>query len=114
MKGSLSDNLNVAVDPDPMRLGPPGHRIPPLLRKNIITSVEAEKLFKMYFTFQLIAFELISTVCQIYRLYEYLSFTSRSEAIYGTAGLLEVSLFVHSQSVMITAIRGRTFSLITL
>jgi hypothetical protein len=31
-----------------MRLGPPGHRIPPLLRKNIITSVEAEKLFKMY------------------------------------------------------------------
>lgn len=38
----------VAVDPDPMRLRPPGHRIPPLLRKNIITSVEAEKLFKMY------------------------------------------------------------------
>jgi len=31
-----------------MRLDPPGHRIPPLLGKNIITSVEAEKLFKMY------------------------------------------------------------------
>ena len=43
-------DLNVA-DPDPMRLGPPGHRIPPLLRKNIITSVEAEKLFKMYSLF---------------------------------------------------------------
>jgi hypothetical protein len=89
-----------------MRLGPPGHRIPPLLRKNIITSVEAEKLFKMYFAFWLIAFELILTVCQIHRLYEYLRFTSRPEALYGTAGLLEVSLFVHSQSVMITAIRG--------
>jgi hypothetical protein len=47
-KARSSDGLNVALDPDPMRLGPPGHRIPPLLRKNIITSVEAEKLFKMY------------------------------------------------------------------
>jgi hypothetical protein len=53
-----------------MRLGPPGHRIPPLLRKNIITSVEAEKLFKMYFAFRLIAFELSLTLCQIHRLYE--------------------------------------------
>ena len=43
-------DLNVA-DPDPMRLGPPGHRIPPLLRKNIITSVEAENMFKMYSLF---------------------------------------------------------------
>jgi hypothetical protein len=40
-----------AADPDPTRLGPPGHRIPPLLRKNIITSIEAEKLFKMYSLF---------------------------------------------------------------
>lgn len=46
-------DLTVAMDPDPMRLGPPGHRIPPLLRKNIITSVEAEKLFKMYSLFWL-------------------------------------------------------------
>jgi hypothetical protein len=38
----------IAMDIDSGRLGPPGHRIPPLLRKNIITSVEAEKLFKMY------------------------------------------------------------------
>lgn len=38
----------IAVDLDLMRLRPPGHRIPPLLRKNIITSVEAEKLFQMY------------------------------------------------------------------
>jgi len=53
-----------------MRLGPPGHRIPPLLRKNIITSVEAEKLFKMYFAFRLIAFEPPLTLCQIHRLYE--------------------------------------------
>lgn len=42
-------DLNLA-DPDPTRLGPPGHRIPPLLRKNIITSIEAEKLFKMYYS----------------------------------------------------------------
>lgn len=67
---TTSDTLNVAADPDPMRLGPPGHRIPPLLRKNIITSVEAEKLFKMYFAFRLIAFELPLTLCQIHRLYE--------------------------------------------
>jgi hypothetical protein len=97
-----------------MRLGPPGHRIPPLLRKNIITSVEAEKLFKMYLAFWFIAFELPLTLCQIHRLYEYLRFTSRPEALYRTTGLLEVSLFVHSQSVMVTAIRGRTVSQIAL
>ncbi|KAH9064023.1 hypothetical protein EDB87DRAFT_1701527 [Lactarius vividus] len=34
-----------ATDP----LGLPGHQIPPLLRKNIITPAEAEKLFKSYF-----------------------------------------------------------------
>lgn len=50
-------DLNVALDPDLMRLHPPEHRIPPLLRKNMITSVEAEKLFKMYcFLFSAIAF----------------------------------------------------------
>jgi hypothetical protein len=97
-----------------MRLGPPGHRIPPLLRKNIITSVEAEKLFKMYFPFRLIAFELSLNVCQIHRLYQYLRFTSRPEAVYGTTGLLEMSFFVHSQSVTVTAIRGRTVSQIAL
>lgn len=79
-----------------MRLGPPGHRIPPLLRKNIITSVEAEKLFKMYLAFQLIPFEPFLTLCQIHGLYEYLCFTSRPEALYGTTGVLEVSLSVHS------------------
>jgi hypothetical protein len=47
----LLADLTVAVDPDPLRLDPPGHRIPSLLRKNIITPAEAEKLFKMYFTF---------------------------------------------------------------
>lgn len=102
------------MDPDPTRLGPPGHRIPPLLRKNIITSVEAEKLFKMYFAFRLTSFELFLTLCQILRLYEYLGFTSRPEALYGTTGLLEVSLSVHSQSVTVTAIRGRTLSQIAL
>jgi hypothetical protein len=79
-----------------MRLGPPGHRIPPLLRKNIITSVEAEKLFKMYFAFPLISSELSLTLCQIHRLYEYLRFTSRPEALFGPTGLLEVSLSIHS------------------
>ncbi|SRR6266404_1014520 len=44
---SLTD-LAAAVDPDPLRLGLPGHHIPPLLQKNIITPAEAEKLFKMY------------------------------------------------------------------
>jgi hypothetical protein len=41
-------DLTLAMDLGPLRLSSPGHRIPPLLRKNIITSVEAEKLFKMY------------------------------------------------------------------
>jgi len=40
-------DLTIAMDLGPLRLSSPGHRIPPLLRKNIITSVEAEKLFKM-------------------------------------------------------------------
>ncbi len=97
-----------------MRLGPPGHRIPPLLRKNIITSVEAEKLFKMYFAFRLIVSEPCLTLCQIHRLYEYLRFTSRPEGLYGTTGLLEVPLFVHSQSVTVTAVRGRTVLQISL
>lgn len=97
-----------------MRLGPPGHRIPPLLQKNIITPVEAEKLFKMYFAFQLFSFKLSLILFQIHRLYEYLRFTSRPETVYGTTGLLEVSIFVHSQSVTVTAIRGRTVSQITL
>jgi hypothetical protein len=44
----LQADLTVAMDPDPIRLDPPSHRIPALLRKNIITPAEAEKLFKMY------------------------------------------------------------------
>jgi len=85
-----------------MRLRPPGHRIPPLLRKNIITSVEAEKLFKMYSVF-VIALEAFLTFRQILRLDEYFRFASRPQALHGTAGLLEVPIFVHSQSVAVTA-----------
>ena len=46
-QASLTDST-AATDPDPLRLGLPGHRIPPLLQKDIITPAEAEKLFKMY------------------------------------------------------------------
>jgi hypothetical protein len=89
-----------------MRLGPPGHRIPPLLRKNIITSVEAEKLFKMYLLSCLSPSNSLLTLCQILRLDEYLSFASRPKALYGTTSVLEVSFFVHSQSVTTAATRG--------
>ncbi|KAH9168828.1 hypothetical protein EDB89DRAFT_2073548 [Lactarius sanguifluus] len=39
------DFFRMPTDP----LGLPGHQTPPLLRKNIITPAEAEKLFKIYF-----------------------------------------------------------------
>jgi len=101
------------VDPDPTRLGPPGHRIPPLLRKNIITSVEAEKLFKRYLLFRYPR-RVFLTFCQILRLYKYLCLASRPQAVYGTTGLLEVPLLVHSQSVTVTATPGRALSQVAL
>lgn len=64
------DFFRTPVDPDPMRLGPPGHRIPPLLRKNIITSVEAEKLFKIFIDYMNISVSLLDpklyTAQQVY------------------------------------------------
>ena len=96
-----------------MRLRPPGHRIPPLLRKNIITSVEAEKLFKMYSLF-VIALGAFLIFRQILRLDEYLCFSSRPQALHGTTGLLEVPLLVHNQSVTVSVTRGRALSQVSL
>ena len=48
VNGTPLTDSTAATDPDPLRLGPPGHRIPLLLQKDIITPAEAEKLFKMY------------------------------------------------------------------
>ncbi|KAI0303682.1 hypothetical protein B0F90DRAFT_1310868 [Multifurca ochricompacta] len=64
------DFFRAPMDPDPMRLDPPGYRIPPLLRKNIITPAEAEKLFKIYFDWMNISVSLLDpklyTAQQVY------------------------------------------------
>jgi hypothetical protein len=64
------DFFRTPTDPDPLRLGIPGHRIPPLLKKDIITPAEAEKLFKIYFDWMNISLSLLDpklyTAQQVY------------------------------------------------
>ncbi|KAF8271195.1 hypothetical protein EI94DRAFT_1797367 [Lactarius quietus] len=64
------DFFRTPTDPDPLRLGLPGHRIPPLLQKDIITPAEAEKLFKIYFDWMNISLSLLDpklyTAQQVY------------------------------------------------
>ncbi|KAI0058645.1 hypothetical protein BV25DRAFT_1829880 [Artomyces pyxidatus] len=56
------DFFRPSPDVDPGRLAIPGHEIPALLLKNIITSAEAERLFKIYFDWMNISVSLLDPV----------------------------------------------------
>ncbi|KAI0267719.1 hypothetical protein BC834DRAFT_821940 [Gloeopeniophorella convolvens] len=68
--GVANEDFFRPPDPDSPKLGIPGYQAPLLLRKNIITSAEAEKLFKIYFDWMNISVSLLDpklyTAQQVY------------------------------------------------